>query len=481
MPKRLLVIDPIPTHRIRLKAALRAAQYDIISIDRIACAPGVMVSGPVDLILLNTSGVDPAMMMTRLRRTIGTVNVPVLCRDDDAGPVRRMAVLSTGARDMVATRVPETLLLARIRGLLRESETRTELERRRVAAASFGFSETSADFRNRGRVLFAALGKSIDIPVSDADFSRIGGYSVSKSSYSDLLRGDATEQEPDAIVLWVSNEGAALMDEVLPEIRMRSHLRQATVLVLYEDGIHDIAVRALNLGAAEIAEKGSTIAELTHRVNSMLARKHMRDSLRRSTEESYRLATTDPLTGLYNRRYAEVYLADVLLRARDSGRGFTVMMVDIDHFKAVNDTHGHAVGDDVLCEVAARIRDNLRAVDLVSRHGGEEFLVILPDIEDGEAAVAAERLRLAVGSQPVELPSGEHLWVSVSIGVSIASASGVTAARFAKPRQAEDPQREETSNRLITQLVSNADGALYSAKASGRNCVAVSPVIASAA
>ena len=152
MPKRLLVIDPIPTHRIRLKAALRAAQYEIVTVDRIACAVGAMIAAPVDMILLNTSGAQPAQMLARLRRAIDPVEVPILCRDDEAGPIRRTEALATGARDMVSTRIPETLLLARLRALLREGDAATELEHRRVAAASFGFREAAATFQANARI-----------------------------------------------------------------------------------------------------------------------------------------------------------------------------------------------------------------------------------------------------------------------------------------------------------------------------------------
>jgi two-component system cell cycle response regulator len=213
----------------------------------------------------------------------------------------------------------------------------------------------------------------------------------------------------------------------------------------------------------------------------MLSRKRVQDSLRRSTEESFRLATTDPLTGLFNRRYAEVYLSDALVRAGETGRPLTIMMADIDHFKSVNDSLGHGAGDEVLIEVSARIRDNLRAMDLVSRHGGEEFLIILPDIEGSEAELAAERLRASVAGMPIQLSSGVLSKTTISIGVAV-SQSGWLQPRRAVAFQEEDAFiAEDQSSSMIARLLASADAALYAAKGSGRNCVSISQMTASAA
>ena len=152
------------------------------------------------------------------------------------------------------------------------------------------------------------------------------------------------------------------------------------------------------------------------------------------------------------------------------------MMIDVDHFKAVNDTYGHAVGDRVLTEIAARMRDNVRAVDLVSRHGGEEFLVILPDIDGAEAEPAADRIRSIMAEKPFILEDSAPLRITVSVGVAVATAAGLSVAKgvsFAA--------EELMSRRMTKDLLAAADHALYSAKNAGRNRVSVSPPAASAA
>ena len=156
------------------------------------------------------------------------------------------------------------------------------------------------------------------------------------------------------------------------------------------------------------------------RIRRQLDRKAQADRLRATVEDGLKLAMTDPLTGLFNRRYALPHLSRIAARALAENRPFAVMVLDIDRFKLVNDQYGHAAGDTVLREVALRVKDNLRSVDLVARFGGEEFLVAMPDTDLTSARLAAERLRAVVENTPVTLPNGTgQVQVTLSIGVAI--------------------------------------------------------------
>jgi len=159
-------------------------------------------------------------------------------------------------------------------------------------------------------------------------------------------------------------------------------------------------------------------------------------------------ATHDPLTGLDNRREMYTRLEQELARARRYGEPLAVVMLDIDHFKAVNDHYGHQAGDAVLQELAQRLLQQARKADLVARYGGEEFLLILPRTDLAAAGVFAERLRERIAGRPFGTPAGE-LSIQVSIGVA------------AYPDQAADSDS----------LIRAADTALYSAKQQGRNRV----------
>jgi diguanylate cyclase (GGDEF)-like protein/PAS domain S-box-containing protein len=168
---------------------------------------------------------------------------------------------------------------------------------------------------------------------------------------------------------------------------------------------------------------------------------------KRAQERLRELATHDPLTGVYNRRHLDDVLRREIERSKRYGRPLTVAMLDVDHFKRVNDDHGHQVGDEVLSEISARCRRTLRANDVLGRYGGEEFMIVFPETGAEEAGVVAERLRAAVAGRPVAAGAGA-VEVTVSIGLA-ALADG------------EEPRA----------LVARADASLYAAKRDGRNLV----------
>ena len=166
---------------------------------------------------------------------------------------------------------------------------------------------------------------------------------------------------------------------------------------------------------------------------------------------------TDVLTGWYNRRYLQARLREELARARRDQTNLICLMLDIDHFKCVNDSYGHAAGDQVLCELASRIDSQIRASDVAVRYGGEEFVILLPDTDAASGMKLAERIRSAVTATPFVLPGGETERITVSIGIS-----GVI------PRK-----DDEDFKTLGDGLIARADVALYSAKAAGRDRVTV--------
>jgi diguanylate cyclase (GGDEF)-like protein len=167
------------------------------------------------------------------------------------------------------------------------------------------------------------------------------------------------------------------------------------------------------------------------------------------------IGLTDSLTGVYNRRYIDRRLVEEIARARRQSYRISFMYIDVDHFKKVNDTVGHQAGDDVLREVAARIKMELRLSDALARFGGEEFVVLLIDADLQAAAMVADRIRAGVADKPFDLAGGQCLDISVSIGVAAL----------------DDYARDNAIEGVAQQLVASADGALYQAKEAGRNRV----------
>ena len=167
---------------------------------------------------------------------------------------------------------------------------------------------------------------------------------------------------------------------------------------------------------------------------------------------------TDVLTGWHNRRYLQVRLKEEIARAKRDATRLVCLMLDVDHFKRVNDTWGHVAGDAVLQEIASRIDAQVRASDVAARYGGEEFVVLMPDTDETAGQILAERIRKAVAAEPFDLPGGEEVAVTISIG--IAGTSPDSRARDLKT----------TGDALIAR----SDVALYRAKSAGRNRVCLS-------
>jgi diguanylate cyclase (GGDEF)-like protein/PAS domain S-box-containing protein len=175
----------------------------------------------------------------------------------------------------------------------------------------------------------------------------------------------------------------------------------------------------------------------------MTERKRMEDELRQ-------LSIIDPLTGAFNRRHGHSRLAAEFDRRARSGQSCAILMLDIDHFKAVNDQYGHDAGDAVLCALVRACKAGLRTVDTLARWGGEELLVLLPDTDAQAAIVTAERLRAAIADMRVAVGNSGEIRVTVSIGVAV-------------------PRNDD-----LNDLLRRADDALYEAKSKGRNRVIVS-------
>ena len=226
--------------------------------------------------------------------------------------------------------------------------------------------------------------------------------------------------------------------------------RRAPVLAVVDPMDRTRMVKALELGAADVLARPVDSEELAARARTQIRRKRYTDFLRHKLDSSLEMAVTDALTGLHNRRYMTSQLQALVGRASHGGASVAVLVMDIDHFKAVNDGFGHDAGDEVLVEFAVRLATNVRAVDLPCRMGGEEFVVVMPGASLEAAESVAERIRRDVAAAPFRVLGGrEQLTVTISIGVAATTGQGDT------------PES----------LLKRADEGVYEAKAKGRNLV----------
>ncbi|MGB3407822.1 MAG: diguanylate cyclase [Jannaschia sp.] len=468
MSGRILIVDDVATNRIVMKVKLTAARYDVVPACSGAEALQIARAGNIDIIIMDMMmpGLTGAETCERLRADPATASIPVILVTASDDTEARMEGLSAGADDFLSKPVDEIALLARVRSLLRTREEERTFEEHGNAlfgmdmggmehgvSLGFGDSVQQAGFTARpvpaeGQIALVAGGDSSWLlrqrdrlrPLFREKVSIIGrdmALALTPATAPDLFLIDAD--------LSAHNAGLRLMSE----LRSRHATKHSAFIVILPAGDSERAATALDLGASDVAYQPFPVDEIAMRIRTQLARKKRADRMRDALETGLRLAVIDPLTGLHNRRYGLHHLDRVAIRCRAQGIRAGVILMDIDHFKAVNDTHGHLVGDRVLSKAAQVLKDNLRGEDLVCRIGGEEFLAVLPDSGLDQVRTVAERLRRAVETLEVRLDDGSRLSITMSLGVAML----------------------EDRDDAPTHALAVVDRALYAAKGAGRNRV----------
>lgn len=456
MSGRILIADTSSASRILLRARLATARY---AVSMAATGPEVMEAlrrDRPDLLIADEAlpGLGGVALLRAIRAEPELSRLPVILLTETGEDAARIAALEAGADEFLVKPVDPIALMARVRSIFRASETEEALDRRRVTVRELGFAEAAQGFAGPRSLAFVGPSPE-EATLWASGLAGLVHAPIRMLGPDEALTLADSGPAPDLFLIAadLAQPGDGL--RLLVDLRSRSATRYAAILILHRRGDSKGAAMALDLGANDILAMGFQPAELAVRIRTQLRRKTDADRLRASVEDGLRLAVTDHLTGLYNRRYALAHLERVAQTARASGRPYAVMVADVDRFKAVNDTFGHAAGDAVLAEIAARLRDNLRPGDMVARLGGEEFLVTMPDTGHVAAATAADRLRRVVAAEEIPLPGRTGgLVATVSIGVAVA-----------QPGADPEPTAAE--------IVDHADRALLAAKAEGRNQVSL--------
>ena len=456
MAGRILIADDVATNRIVMKVNLMEACYEVSQASGGAETIARARKESPDLILLDLlmPDMDGIEVCKTLKSDPLTAGIPIIVVTAKHDSPSRLEALRAGADDFMTKPLDEQILLARVRSLLRARDTAEELRLRDNTSRALGFAEDAEAFDQPATVALIAGQYDKALKWKNALSGKLADNFVVFTKETALLSSHGT-RAPDVYIiacdLTKPDEGLRLMSE----LRSRPNTRHSAILMVIPQEAPEKASTALDLGANDLMPDGFDPEEMALRLKTQIRRKRQADRLRETVHDGLRMAVIDPLTGLYNRRYAEPHLLRIAQRAKETGRPFAVMVLDLDRFKNINDTYGHSAGDVVLKEIANRIKDNLRGVDMVARIGGEEFLVAMPDTQLDQARHAAERLCRIVDETPVQTDSGNTVIpVSMSIGVAMGGL--------------------HDDARSIEHLVELADRALYAAKSDGRNQVTIS-------
>ncbi len=451
MTARVLVVDDIVTNIKLLEARLAAEYFEVVTATNGPQAITICEQGQCDIVLLDVMmpGMDGLEVCRWLKTNPRTAHIPVIIVTALDQPSDRVAGLEAGADDFLTKPVNDISLITRVRSLVRLKTLTDELMMRAATSSEIGLEDVldPTSLMDEG-------GKVLLVEDSAATVERIKQALVPLSLVDHendpqeaLFR--AAEGDYDLVVI-------SLNLKQIDGLRLCSHLRSLDrtralpILVIVDPEDNVRLMRALDLGVNDYLVRPIDRNELQARVRTQIRRKRFSDRLRDSVQSTMEMAVTDGLTGLHNRRYLERHLGTLVRQATAREKPLSVLILDIDHFKSINDTYGHAAGDEVLREFSRRVRKAVRGIDLACRLGGEEFVVAMPDTDAALALLVGERLRQKIAGEPFATGEGG---VSINVTVSIGICS------LTSPDDTADA------------LVRRADAALYLAKREGRNRV----------
>ncbi|HZL61344.1 MAG TPA: PleD family two-component system response regulator [Pseudolabrys sp.] len=452
MTARVLVVDDVPANVKLLEARLSAEYFDVTTAQSGPEALALCERAECDIVLLDVMmpDMDGFEVCRKLKSNPLTHHIPVVMVTALDQPSDRVRGLEAGADDFLTKPVTDVALISRVRSLARLKMVTDELRLRALTSKEIGIEsperEAVAETGRHGRILIVDDRPSSYERVA-ATLSAEHTVDVESNPSEALFHAAEGNYELLIVSLGLKDfDGLRLCSQV----RSLERTRNVPILAISEADNNTRLVRGLEIGVNDYLLRPIDKNEMLARVRTQIKKKRYTERLRDNVQMSIEMAITDALTGLFNRRYMESHLATLVEQAAARGKPIAVLVVDIDYFKAVNDSHGHDAGDDVLREFALRIRKSIRNIDLVCRYGGEEFVIVMPETDMAVATMVAERLRRRIASEPFTIQQGaRNLEVTISIGIAALGGSNDNAAAILK----------------------RADTALYRAKRDGRNRV----------
>jgi len=452
MSARVLIVDDVRANLKLLEVRLSAEYFEVVTATSGQEAIDIAERGLCDIILLDVMmpGMDGFEAARRLKSSPATLHIPIVMVTALDQPSDRVRGLEAGADDFLTKPVNDLALITRVRSLSRLKMVIDELRMRAVTSHEIGVTPDIADTINEtgqgGKILIVDDRQSSAERLHDALVSQ---HTVDVESNPQEALFRLAEGGYDMLLLNLDLTNFDAL-RLCGQVRSLERTRHLPILLTTEPGDQARLLRGLDLGANDYIVRPIDKNELVARVRSQVKRRRYTARLRDSVQTSMELAVTDALTGLYNRRYMESHVGTLVDRSAARGKSLSVLLLDIDYFKSINDTYGHDAGDDVLRDFSDRLRACIRGIDLACRYGGEEFVVVMPDTDIGVATMVAERIRRRVAGDMFGIHRGEkQIEVTISIGIAARSTPEDTAAMILK----------------------RADEALYRAKRDGRNRV----------
>jgi two-component system cell cycle response regulator len=451
MTARVLVIDDTPANLKLLEAKLSAEYFEVKTALNGSLGLAIVQADECDIVLLDVMmpQMDGLEVCRRIKGDPLTAHIPVIMVTALDQPADRVAGLEAGADDFLTKPIDEVALIARVRSLMRLKSVRDELRARALLSKDMGMGDplalAAAESGLNGRILMIEDRAS----ASERMFKFLSVFHRVEMEEAENAVFHAAEHKYDLAIVSLNLSGHDGL-RICAQLRSLERTRDMSLVMVAESDDKARLLRGLDIGANDFLLRPVDRNELLARVRTQVRNQRYAATLRNFMQQSMELALIDPLTGLHNRRFLDANVDALVKDAIGRSRPLSLLMMDVDRFKTINDTYGHDCGDEVLRELAKRARDCLRTRDLLVRFGGEELVAILPDTGHAGAQAVAERIREAVDGAPFLIAHGAcNATVTISLGVAV----------MRKVRESR------------ADLFKRADEALYRAKHEGRNRV----------
>jgi two-component system cell cycle response regulator len=448
MTATVLVVDDLEQNIKLLEAKLLSEYYTVLTANNGLKALKMLKQHDIDIVLLDVMmpEIDGFEVCRQIKSNPETTHIPVVMVTALSEIGDRIKGLESGADEFLTKPINDTALFVRAKSLTRMKNVIDELKIRNKTKEELGGKtiELKDNFTDNKILLL------------DDDLVQAKNIKTSLSSLTEQVRVLSTPEDidylgsfvPDLVIISCQID---VSDPLRIGVMLRSKplFKNAVLMLLAEYENIPMVIKGMELGINDYFIYPVDASELQARVKTQLRRKQYQDDLRTELEESVDLSTKDGLTGVFNRRYFDIHIRQMVEKAQYSGNKMCLMILDIDYFKEVNDKYGHLAGDESLKVLATILKSSFRVTDLIARYGGEEFVILLGGTDINYSKKIAERVRSAIESLEINIPGKqEPLKKTVSIGIA-----------------------EFNNKESVTCFVDRADKALYEAKAKGRNKV----------
>jgi two-component system cell cycle response regulator len=449
MTARVLVVDDVEFNVKLLDTKLKQDYYQVYTASNGKEAVAKAKEIKPDIILMDIMMPEmDGFEATRIIKSDPELSfIPIIIVTALNAQEDKVRGLEAGADDFLTKPINDHALMTRIKSLVRLKVMDDELRLRDQTGREFGVIQNNQESRNKleGANILIIEDDKLQFDIMKSKLATKAINCIQKENIDDFIKGVDTMDYSLIIVstLLLENDGLRFCSE----LRSLDKYRHTPILILIDESDEVTLTRGLELGINDYLLSPVEANEFLARCITQIKRKKYQDELKHNYLSSIQQSIIDGLTNLYNRRYLETHIRNMIDNSKFAPNSVALLMVDLDHFKQINDAYGHQSGDAVLTEIAQRLGSNLRITDLCARYGGEEFVVILTGITVEMAQSIAERIRSTVESKPFTIPSEPF---SISCTLSI----GLTFL---------------VNGDNLDELILRADKNLYKAKETGRN------------